>query len=199
MTPLPLKYIGGHPALDLVNTVDWTARGPQAERLPDYATWIEWGEGNGLLGPGDARRLRSLARREPGTAAHALDAVRRARALLQGVLSHRARGKPADADDLAAVNGLLHRALARLELAATADGALLVWRGMGRELDSPLWPVIWAAAGLLTSEDADRIRVCDGPDCGWMYLDRSRNGFRRWCEMSTCGTREKNRRRAGAT
>jgi predicted RNA-binding Zn ribbon-like protein len=52
---------------------------------------------------------------------------------------------------------------------------------------------------LLESEDAGRIRVCDGVDCGWMYLDRSRNGLRRWCEMGTCGTREKNRRRAIVT
>jgi predicted RNA-binding Zn ribbon-like protein len=26
-------------------------------------------------------------------------------------------------------------------------------------------------------------------------VDRSRNGFRRWCQMRTCGTREKTRRR----
>jgi predicted RNA-binding Zn ribbon-like protein len=39
------------------------------------------------------------------------------------------------------------------------------------------------------------VRVCDGDDCGWMYVDRSRNGFRRWCQMRTCGTREKTRRR----
>jgi predicted RNA-binding Zn ribbon-like protein len=28
-----------------------------------------------------------------------------------------------------------------------------------------------------------------------MYVDRSRNGLRRWCQMETCGTREKSRRR----
>ncbi|HEV2853834.1 MAG TPA: CGNR zinc finger domain-containing protein [Thermoanaerobaculia bacterium] len=33
------------------------------------------------------------------------------------------------------------------------------------------------------------------PDCGWMYVDCSRNGLRRWCEMETCGTLEKSRRR----
>jgi predicted RNA-binding Zn ribbon-like protein len=29
-----------------------------------------------------------------------------------------------------------------------------------------------------------------------MFVDRSRNGFRRWCQMATCGTEEKTRRRA---
>ena len=45
------------------------------------------------------------------------------------------------------------------------------------------------------AEEAERIRVCGGPDCGWVYVDRSRNGLRRWCEMETCGTQEKSRRR----
>ena len=65
----------------------------------------------------------------------------------------------------------------------------------GGAAESPLWPVLRSAGALLASEEADRIRTCAGPDCGWMYVDRSRNGFRRWCQMRTCGTREKSRRR----
>jgi predicted RNA-binding Zn ribbon-like protein len=52
-----------------------------------------------------------------------------------------------------------------------------------------------AASALLQSE-ASRLRICGGSDCGWMYVDRSRNGLRRWCEMQTCGTVAKSRRRA---
>jgi predicted RNA-binding Zn ribbon-like protein len=62
-------------------------------------------------------------------------------------------------------------------------------------LDSPLWPVVRSAAELLASSDVERLRVCAGDDCGWAYVDRSRNGLRRWCQMSTCGTAEKTRRR----
>src|SRR3712207_8118753 len=47
----------------------------------------------------------------------------------------------------------------------------------------------------ISSEEIARIRVCDAPECGWMYVDRSRNRLRRWCQMETCGTRAKNRRR----
>ena len=54
----------------------------------------------------------------------------------------------------------------------------------------------WSAAALLTGPEVESIRVCAGPDCGWVYVDRSRNHLRRWCEMETCGTSEKNRRRA---
>jgi predicted RNA-binding Zn ribbon-like protein len=66
---------------------------------------------------------------------------------------------------------------------------------MDQRLDSVLWPVLRSAAALLASDEADKVRTCAGPDCGWVYVDRSRNGFRRWCQMRTCGTREKSRRR----
>jgi len=36
-----------------------------------------------------------------------------------------------------------------------------------------------------------RIKACPGPDCGWVFHDRSRNGSRRWCDMAACGNRAK--------
>jgi predicted RNA-binding Zn ribbon-like protein len=97
-------------------------------------------------------------------------------------------------------NELLGEALRRLEIEAPAgreQPATYRWRWRGRDRDprSVLWPVIWSAAELLGSDEVTSLRVCDGPDCGWMYVDRSRNGLRRWCQMRTCGTREKTRRR----
>jgi predicted RNA-binding Zn ribbon-like protein len=62
-------------------------------------------------------------------------------------------------------------------------------------LDDIARPAMMAAARLLASDDAARIRICSGPGCGWLFVDRSRNGFRRWCEMKSCGTTEKSRRR----
>lgn len=36
-----------------------------------------------------------------------------------------------------------------------------------------------------------RIKACPGPDCGWVFHDRSRNASRRWCDMGECGNRAK--------
>ncbi|WP_084654815.1 CGNR zinc finger domain-containing protein [Nocardia altamirensis] len=38
-----------------------------------------------------------------------------------------------------------------------------------------------------------RIKSCAAADCRWAYLDISRNGSRRWCDMANCGNRAKNR------
>jgi predicted RNA-binding Zn ribbon-like protein len=49
------------------------------------------------------------------------------------------------------------------------------------------------AALLRTSADLGwvRVKACPGPDCGWVFHDRSRNGSRRWCDMAECGNRAK--------
>ena len=96
----------------------------------------------------------------------------------------------------------LASALAQLQLVGVTSESVggpalqWSWRDAADRLDSIIWPVVRSAADLLVSDEAARIRVCGGPDCGWMYVDRSRNGLRRWCEMESCGTREKSRRRA---
>ncbi len=45
----------------------------------------------------------------------------------------------------------------------------------------------------------ERLKRCENPRCGWLFVDRSRNRSRRWCEMATCGNRAKARRRARRT
>jgi predicted RNA-binding Zn ribbon-like protein len=50
------------------------------------------------------------------------------------------------------------------------------------------------AAELAAADNLERIRVCAAIDCGWLFLDTSKNGRRRWCDMADCGNREKQRR-----
>lgn len=61
-------------------------------------------------------------------------------------------------------------------------------------LDRILAPIIINAAELLSSASLDRIRVCSAKDCGWLFLDTSKSGRRRWCDMADCGNLEKQRR-----
>src|SRR5215203_4100567 len=187
---LPFKYVGGDPSLDLVNTVDWTERGPENERLNDYVRLTRWAEGAGLLSKADAERLRRAGAARPKEARAAYEAALRLRSVLQ-----RLYGKRSDWSEF---NELLGKALRQLGISPPRKGqASAEWEWHGTEsMESLLWPVIWSAAILLTSEEAGRIRVCAGTDCGWMYVDRSRNGLRRWCQMETCGTLEKSRRRS---
>ena len=47
------------------------------------------------------------------------------------------------------------------------------------------------AVGLFGGPDAARIRECEDPPCTRLFIDTSRAGSRRWCDMSGCGNRAK--------
>ena len=89
-----------------------------------------------------------------------------------------------------ALEALRHRTLTR-----TNGSYHWQWNsGSKTTLDRILWPIAQSAADLLTSDELKIVRFCEAPDCEWLFLDRSRNRSRRWCDMASCGNREKARR-----
>lgn len=192
------KYVGGDPAIDLVNTVDWTSRGLENERLGDYDGVTRWAEGAGVLSPRVAATLRRRAAAHPREAEIAYRKALRDREVLARLFGEIANGD-VSAEALNDFNRLLAPALEHFRVVRPARGRAqrlqLGWEDLDRRLESLLWPVLWSAASLIASDEVSRIRICGGEDCGWIYVDRSRNGLRRWCQMETCGTKEKSRRR----
>jgi len=191
------RYLAGDPSLDLVNTVDWTAEGLQDEQLQQYADLLSWARGAGILPVVLDRRLRRLATSRPAEARQVFQEAVRLRELLRGLSLSVAQGK-VDEQVLDRFNRLLRQTHSRRRLRPAEDrrrtGLAWSWEGEGDSLAAPLWRVTLAFAELLSSPESGQIRVCEGPTCGWMYVDRSRNGLRRWCAMDMCGGKEKARR-----
>lgn len=191
------KYIGGDMSVDFVNTVDWTDRGPELDQFTGYGRLLDWASGAGMLDRGALVRLREVAKAREEDAERVVEEAVQLRGTLECLYGQLVRGERASGEIQELNSAWIGRALAGLVVMDCGDGSFeLGWEHIGRSLDAPLWAVAWAAAKLLTSEDVSRIRRCGGTDCGWYYVDRSRNGLRRWCEMETCGTRMKSRRRA---
>jgi predicted RNA-binding Zn ribbon-like protein len=194
------QYVAGDPAIDLVNTVDWTSRGPENDRLTDYRQLTRWAEGAGILSSSAAAAMRAKAASRPLEAEASYRNALKVRGVLSRLFRVIAAGEP-PGNALVELNRWLSRALGRMRVIPEAGNRprqhplKLGWADQGDRLESVIWPVISSAAALIVSEEAPRIRVCGGADCGWMYVDRSRNHLRRWCQMETCGTREKSRRR----
>jgi predicted RNA-binding Zn ribbon-like protein len=42
---------------------------------------------------------------------------------------------------------------------------------------------------LLNGASLKKLKVC--PNCNWLFLDKSRNSSRLWCDMAVCGNRVK--------
>jgi predicted RNA-binding Zn ribbon-like protein len=102
-------------------------------------------------------------------------------------------GAPA-ADDLAVLNANVAASYPYLRLAGGEPRFVWTWAEGGDKLDQILWPVVRSAAEALTSGELERIRMCAGEHCGWLFIDRSKNRSRRWCDMQECGNVAKVRR-----
>jgi predicted RNA-binding Zn ribbon-like protein len=65
-------------------------------------------------------------------------------------------------------------------------------------LEQPIvTPVIRSAIELLTTDAIGRVRLCADQSCAWLFVDTTRSGTRRWCDMKVCGNRNKVRRFRG--
>ena len=193
-----MKLVGGDPGLDFVNTVGGRGRaqgsGPwpvRADKLASYSDLVAFGVHAGLLSEGKSRLLRRAGRARPRAAGAALGRALAFREALYRTLRGRLLGLSPSPADLALINTEVAAARRREVLAAEGGSLRWEWQGETEELESPLWPVARAAAALLTSPDLWRLRQCGGADCGWLFLDRSRNRRRRWCTMEDCGNLSK--------
>ena len=147
-----------------------------------------------LNGPDDLWRwVRSVARLPPllldriGSSNLIFDDAIRLRETIHRCFAATAGGRQPPDDDLVALNAVLALAPPRRRL-----------RVGGWEIGTPdpsgsvlLAPTLWSAADLLVGTRLQRVRQCANPECGWLFLDGSKSGNRRWCSMSACGNRAK--------
>jgi predicted RNA-binding Zn ribbon-like protein len=141
-----------------------------------------------------------------------------------GLLDETVTVTPAGLETARSVREAVHRcakALIAGPAAAEADEALI----NAAAAAAPLVPVLRRGAGLLTAPPgnaeaaalstvardaidlftgalATRVRECDSPECGLLFVDASRPGRRRWCSSTACGNKDRSaayrrRRQAG--
>lgn len=163
------------------------------DEIPDFAAWVQWSVKHGIVSAPVGRGLELWAEARPGAAALALTNARELRLQLFQLFSACAAGKTPEAKELVFLNDRISEALGHLELSSTDADMHLNFRD-STVPDRMLWPVVYSAVQLLTDRDRARMRRCGGDKCTWMFIDESKNGSRRWCDMSICGNRAKSRK-----
>jgi predicted RNA-binding Zn ribbon-like protein len=179
--------------LDFVNTVD-LRRSERLESLHSAADLVAWAAAHAVLDEQGAAAREARDRRDPSGAARAFAEAVDVREALFEVLSASVRGVLPPAADLATVNAGLAAHASPPRLAAGAERLDVRW---GPD-DSILGPVLRSAAELLTGPDLERLRECPGSPgkaCGWLFVDRTKNGSRIWCVGTLCGNRTRAHRR----
>ncbi len=165
---------GGHVALDLVNTVAWRLDPSRTvDRLPEGEAVARWARFVGVLEEGEVG---------DDVAAQ----VRTLREELYRVVQPLAVGNAPSAPDVERLRRTLLGAVGRADVASVMPLEL-----SGADLRDELALAAWR---LLEREDPRRIRQCRAGDCGWIFLDRTKNASRVWCSSADCGNRSRARR-----
>ncbi|MEV6823651.1 ABATE domain-containing protein [Amycolatopsis sp. NPDC051102] len=201
--PEPLEHIGGIVCLDFANTV-----GPRRARpdkaphdyLPDFASLIEWSSNAGTIGANRASLLRRRVQRDPDGARDTLRRAKQLREAIHAVFAAIAQGEEPPDPALGQLQDAYAEAMRHATLISTPTGLDWSWSPRG-EFDCLLWPIARSAAEAAINADFGRIKECRGHNgsCGWLFYDTSKNGLRRWCSMTACGTWEKTSRRNSTT
>jgi predicted RNA-binding Zn ribbon-like protein len=183
-----ISLLGGHPALDFVNTVDSRGERSGPDFLNAYGDLVTWARRLEVIDEHESVVLLSEAAKSPGHAENELIHARELREALHRIFLTESDGRSIREDDLALLNKAAQRAQSQRTLVGAAAG--IEWRYTAADqLDAIANRVGWLAADLLTSKSERRpVRSCQGPNCGWLFLDHSRNGHRRWCSDKTCGS-----------
>jgi predicted RNA-binding Zn ribbon-like protein len=192
-TPPRYDLVGGRLCLDFCNTIGDRGSGLD-EHLRTYADVVGWAWRTGVLNAEEAARLSRLGLRNPTEAISVWERAIRLREALTAIFCAVAEDRGIRPGSLEMLNRELSVAMARSQVVPTDAGFTWLWAEGGRALDCVLWPIARSAADLLTAGPLTAIRRCEGRDCGWLFLDTSRNRTRRWCDMRICGNRAKARR-----
>jgi predicted RNA-binding Zn ribbon-like protein len=186
------EAVGNHPALDLVNTVAWRLDPDRTvDRLDDGRTLVRWAAFVGLVDDGQAARFTTELANDPDADRRIVAQVRHARERLYRVVQPLAVGGEPAGPDLAALHRDLLGALARAEVGSVMP---LEWTTGLRSVSDLPDELALATWRLLQHEDRRHLRQCRASDCGWLFLDRTKNGSRVWCSSADCGNRTRARR-----
>lgn len=189
---LPEHFIGGHPALDFVNTLSHR-RDPTlaVDRMNTAEKIAGWCVFQRLLSDDDAVELRRYC--ASGSRETAFVSMLAA-----------LRGASSDVLDALTQQLTVPAASLSCVLKVSNHGGVLLVETPADPRHAPRFVVQQvepkSIAALIALEvidvvfrlPKDRLRAC--PSCGWLFFDSSRGKRRRWCSMKDCGNREKVRR-----
>lgn len=173
---------------NFVNTVSsWKVTGSH-DYLVDYDSFLAWCHKLRVCSPGFLESLRD--RGQDQERARALETIKEVRSLVHRLIVSINLGDTARTGLLLSeLEPWLREAGSRERLEFVDGRFRLGLHQAPDELLAPLWPVIHSLKGLLTQNDPDRIKEC--PKCGWVFLDGTKNGRRKWCSPQTCGSTDK--------
>lgn len=171
------EHVANSIALELVNSVN-NRHQPQIDGLSDVMSFSSWAKSIG-------RPLESPLKEND------LAEGRELRELIYRVFRAVANSEDPAPADLASLVQRQAAGLYHSELTPSPRGYFRAWS------QNPTPTALFAelsdnAVETLRTKPLHRIRQC--PRCGWLFVDTTRNGTRKWCSMMMCGGQVKAQR-----
>jgi len=179
-------FIGGDAALDFVNTVTGRDQQPR-DWLDGYARLLEWAALVRLLPEKNLRALAKKMHSEPAAAGRALTRAKELREELFALVSAVACGNAPPKNALAALREHWLAGAAAHELRFTDGRVIANIRADAADLDLIAALVAYRMVEHVMPQPVERLRLCGGENCSWVFIDSSKAGRRRWCDMAVCG------------
>lgn len=189
----PAESVDAERVLAFVNTLSSRPTAAPVERLTSYEALVDWAREQHLVSGAAAERLLAEARRHPHQAASVLSRAKEFREAINALAAAVERQRQPAPAALATISDRLADAYAHARL-VPHDGTLQWISSADDDLDRVVWEISRAAGRLVVSPRLSRVSSCAAADCGWWFVDDTKNHSRRWCDMKICGNRAKVRR-----
>ena len=185
---------GGIACLDFVNSAYNTEKEVIVERLHTYSDILILAGRLELLDENVLKDLKIKAEKNTLEADQILKVARKIRQSMFHVFTALANGKTEDLSKevLNDFNDAVKSALNNRIFIIVETELIFSWKDVLSNLMLPIWAFSLSAYELLKNEDQHLIKKCSA--CEWLFLDKTKNHRRRWCDMQTCGSSEKSRR-----
>ena len=186
-------FIGGDSALDFLNTVTGRDLQPR-DWLDSYARLLEWATLVHLLPEKNLRALTKKLHSEPAAATRALSRAKELREELFALVSAVASGNAPPKSALAALREHWLAGIEAHELRYEKGRVIADIRADATDFDLIAAMIAYRMVEHVMPQPADRLRICGGANCSWVFIDSSKAGRRRWCDMAVCGNVAKGQR-----
>jgi predicted RNA-binding Zn ribbon-like protein len=197
LAKLPISQMGLHGGslcLDFVNTLAWRTSRQADDRLQNLDDLLAWGIYIELLSPDKVEALYPRSKKDKLLATKVVEEALLLRESIYRIFSAIIVHKIPDSVDITGLRTIFAQAVLRADLVNVCER--YVWQVPQHINDLRVisWSVSISAVELITSEEANRVRICQNEGCGYLFVDRTRNGSRLWCTSEICGNRARVRR-----
>jgi len=187
-----IPFDGGVLCFDFINTVRNRKVTFVHNYLATYQNFIIWCSRIKQWPEEWLDTLNTYSQEHPEKAKAALYNILATRENMYAIFSAIAAETIPEAGELTTFNQHLSNTLRQVALTFENTQYTMQVSTQKNDLEGPLNTILYSAYQIVTQTDRKKIKEC--AECGWLFLDTTKNGKRQWCNPGYCGSTSKARR-----